>query len=130
MIEAVGADVHGAGRAIVIDGAGLTRVSRAHRHGQRARASTCRQLPQPRPSAPRKTPSAGKRSRDPPAASSPAAEPGPADAPELTRLAAAGITSGAVDAAGAIVKGQSALVNVAAPADEPQIGDVGDSRAG
>jgi imidazolonepropionase-like amidohydrolase len=53
-----------------------------------------------------------------------------ADAPELSRLAAVGITSVLSTPTGQVVKGQSALVNVTGPADEPQIGSVGDYRRG
>jgi imidazolonepropionase-like amidohydrolase len=53
-----------------------------------------------------------------------------ADAPELARLAASGITTVLATPAGPVVKGRSALVNVAGPADEPQIGGVGDYRRG
>jgi imidazolonepropionase-like amidohydrolase len=47
-----------------------------------------------------------------------------ADDPELTKLAAAGITSVLALPSGEVISGQSALVNVAAAPDEPQIGDV------
>lgn len=53
-----------------------------------------------------------------------------ADSPDLTRLASYGITSVLATPAGIVVKGQSALVNVAGPVDEPQIGNVGDYRRG
>jgi imidazolonepropionase-like amidohydrolase len=53
-----------------------------------------------------------------------------ADLPELTRLAAAGITSALALPAGEVFKGQSALVNVVAPDDEPQIGGLADQRRG
>jgi len=52
------------------------------------------------------------------------------DAPELSRLAATGVTTVLATPPGVIVKGQSALVNVSAPADEPQIGAVADPRRG
>jgi imidazolonepropionase-like amidohydrolase len=52
------------------------------------------------------------------------------EAPELSRLASAGITSVLSTPPGVIVKGRSALVNVAAPVDEPAIGHVGDYRRG
>ena len=52
------------------------------------------------------------------------------DAPELSRLAAAGITTVLATPTAGLFKGQSALVNVSAPADEPQIGSVADSRKG
>lgn len=53
-----------------------------------------------------------------------------ADATELARLATFGITSILATPPGVVVKGQSALVNVAGPVDEPQIGAVGDYRRG
>jgi len=52
------------------------------------------------------------------------------DAPELSRLAATGVTTVLATPPGVIVKGQSALVNVAGPVDEPQIGAVADPRRG
>src|SRR5204862_7562128 len=52
------------------------------------------------------------------------------DGPEMTKLAAAGITSVLALPSGEVIPGQSALVNVAAPADEPQIGDVVAPRRG
>lgn len=48
---------------------------------------------------------------------------------ELTRLASAGITSVLATPAGNIFRGQSALVNVVAPPDDPQIGSVADIRS-
>jgi imidazolonepropionase-like amidohydrolase len=53
-----------------------------------------------------------------------------ADSPELTKLAAAGITSVLALPSGEVIPGQSALVNVAAPPDEPQIGEVVTPRRG
>jgi imidazolonepropionase-like amidohydrolase len=50
------------------------------------------------------------------------------EGPELVRLAAAGITSVLATPAGNIFRGQSALVNVVAPPDDPQIGSVADIR--
>ncbi|MEX1127669.1 MAG: amidohydrolase family protein [Vicinamibacterales bacterium] len=52
------------------------------------------------------------------------------EAPELARLANTGVTSVLSTPPGVIVKGQSALVNVTAPVDEPPIGNVGDYRTG
>lgn len=52
------------------------------------------------------------------------------EAPELARLANTGVTSVLSTPPGVIVKGQSALVNVTAPVDEPPIGNVGDYRKG
>lgn len=53
-----------------------------------------------------------------------------ADAPELHRLAAAGITTILAAPPGEVVKGYSSLLNVAAPEDEPQISAVTDERRG
>ena len=52
------------------------------------------------------------------------------EAPELARLANAGITSVLATPPGVVVKGRSALINVTAPPDEPAIGNVGDYRTG
>jgi imidazolonepropionase-like amidohydrolase len=52
------------------------------------------------------------------------------DAPELARLAAAGVTTVLATPTAGLFKGQSALVNVSAPVDEPQIGAVADPRKG
>ena len=52
------------------------------------------------------------------------------DSADMARLASAGITTVLAIPPAGIVKGQSALVNVAGPVDEPQIGDVGDFRRG
>jgi imidazolonepropionase-like amidohydrolase len=53
-----------------------------------------------------------------------------ADSPDLSRLASTGVTSVLATPPGSVVKGQSALVNVTGPVDEPQIGNVGDYRRG
>jgi imidazolonepropionase-like amidohydrolase len=52
------------------------------------------------------------------------------DEAEMSRLAAAGITSVLALPAGEVISGQSALVNVAAPPDQPQIGNIVESRRG
>lgn len=52
------------------------------------------------------------------------------DAPELSQMAAAGITSVLATPGGDVVRGQSALINVMAPAEDPQIGDIVGSRRG
>ena len=52
------------------------------------------------------------------------------DAPELSRLAASGVTTVLSTPTAGLFKGQSALVNVSAPIDEPQVGSVADSRKG
>ncbi len=50
------------------------------------------------------------------------------DDPELTTLASAGITSVLAIPSGDVITGRSALVNVAAPPDDPQIGNVAGDR--
>jgi imidazolonepropionase-like amidohydrolase len=52
------------------------------------------------------------------------------ESPDLARFAGAGVTSVLSTPPGVIVKGRSALVNVAAAPDEPAIGNVGDYRVG
>ena len=52
------------------------------------------------------------------------------EAPALARLANTGVTRVLSTPPGIVVKGQSALVNVTAPVDEPPIGNVGDFRKG
>jgi len=52
------------------------------------------------------------------------------DDAELTRLASAGITAVLALPACEVISGQSALVNVAAPPDEPQIGNIVEPRRG
>jgi imidazolonepropionase-like amidohydrolase len=52
------------------------------------------------------------------------------DSTDLTQLASAGITSVLATPAGEVVAGQSALVNVVAPPDSPQIGSLVTSRRG
>jgi imidazolonepropionase-like amidohydrolase len=52
------------------------------------------------------------------------------DTPELAKLAAAGITSILATPPGEVVPGRSALVNVAGPPDEPQIGALAADRKG
>jgi imidazolonepropionase-like amidohydrolase len=51
-------------------------------------------------------------------------------APALARMAAAGITASLATPAGEVFKGQSALMNTALPADDPQIGALADERRG
>ena len=52
------------------------------------------------------------------------------DAPELSRLAAGGVTSVLATPPGVLIKGQSALVNVATPDFEPIVGALVEPRAG
>ena len=52
------------------------------------------------------------------------------DAPDLRRLASAGITSVLSLPPGDVVRGRSSLINVVAPDDQPQIGNIADERRG
>ncbi len=52
------------------------------------------------------------------------------DAPELSRLASVGVTTVLATPTAGLFKGQSSLVNVSSPSDEPQIGAVADPRRG
>jgi imidazolonepropionase-like amidohydrolase len=52
------------------------------------------------------------------------------DDADLTKLASAGITSVLALPSGDVISGQSALVNVVAPPDEPQIGSIVEPRRG
>lgn len=50
------------------------------------------------------------------------------DDPELTKMAAAGVTTVLATPSGDVITGQSALIDVAAPPDEPQIGGLAEPR--
>jgi len=52
------------------------------------------------------------------------------DAPELRRLTTAGITTVLSLPPGDVVRGRSSLLNVVAPDDQPQIGNIADERRG
>jgi imidazolonepropionase-like amidohydrolase len=52
------------------------------------------------------------------------------DAPGMRKLASAGITTVLAAPSGEVIKGRSALVNVSAPEEDPQIGAVADPRRG
>jgi imidazolonepropionase-like amidohydrolase len=52
------------------------------------------------------------------------------DSPDLARLASVGVTTVLSIPPGTLVRGQSALVNVATSPDEPQVGAVADPRRG
>ena len=52
------------------------------------------------------------------------------DDAELTRLASAGVTSVLALPSGDVISGQSALVNVVAPPEEPQVGNIVEARRG
>lgn len=128
LIEAVGADAAIPNDATVIEGKGLTvypgLVDMGHSAGV--------EIPQQPAPANFPTTAAAERFRrtvifrpDLDAASHLRA-----DSPELARLASAGITSVLATPSGGVVQGRSALVNVAGPAEQPQIGTVGDYRQG
>lgn len=127
VIDAVGADVQPPATAMIIEGAGLTvypgLIDMGHAAGLEAPPAQTGEV--------RTTEDAerAKRSRifRPDLI---AATQVRADAPELARLAASGITAVLATPPGLVVKGQSALINIVGPVDEPQIGNVGDYRRG
>jgi imidazolonepropionase-like amidohydrolase len=127
-IEAVGASVTVPNDADVIDGAGLTVYPGLIDLGNtRAAEQPAPQLPQNlRTSAEAER---WKRSQilRPQARAADAVK---VDDAELTKLASAGITTVLALPSGDVISGQSALVNVAAPPDEPQIGNIVDQRRG
>lgn len=129
LIEAVGADVAVPAAAIVIEGAGQTVYPGLIDMGN----STGLDVPtnQPRPQGLRTMEEVERWKRTQifrPELS--AAERLRADSPDLARLASYGITTVLASPPGGLVRGQSALVNVVGPVDEPQIGSVGDTRKG
>jgi imidazolonepropionase-like amidohydrolase len=128
VIEDVGAEVQAPGTAMVIDGAGLTVYPGLIDMGNSA-GLDIPAAPQPQEIRTTEDVERVKRSRifRPDLA---VANHVRADAPELARLASVGITSVLATPPGQVVKGQSALINVAGPVDEPQIGNVGDYRRG
>jgi imidazolonepropionase-like amidohydrolase len=127
LIEAVGADVSAPSDARVIDGAGLTVYPGLIDMGTSAGI----ELPRLQPPEFRTTEETERWKRDqilrPQLEAAQYVRP---DAPELTRLASAGITTVLATPPGDVVKGRSALVNVAAPEEDPQIGAVADPRRG
>ena len=128
LIEAIGADVQPPAEAIVIEGAGLSVYPGLIDMGN----STGLEPNAPTPPASFRTTEEAERFRRrailrPDLEVAGYVRP---DAPELARLASTGVTSVLATAAGGVVKGQSALVNVAAGPDEPQIGAVADARRG
>jgi imidazolonepropionase-like amidohydrolase len=128
VIDAVGASVQVPGDAEVIDGKGLTVYPGLIDLGNTKVAE------RPTPEQPqniRTTAELERWKRDqilrP---QTRAADDVKVDSPELTKLAAAGITSVLAVPSGEVIPGQSALVNVAAVADEPQVGEVVAPRRG
>jgi len=128
LIDAVGADLQAPSDAMVIDGAGMTVYPGLIDMGNAAGLDAAPPTP---PATFRTLEDAERWKRGvmlrPDLEAAKVLRP---DAPELSRLAAVGITSVLATPTAGLFKGQSALVNVAAPADEPQIGAVADPRRG
>jgi len=128
VIDAVGASVAVPADATVIDGAGMTVYPGLIDLGNTRAAD------QPVPSMPQNLRTTADVERwkrlqilKPQARAADAVK---VDEAELTRLAAAGITSVLALPSGDVISGQSALVNVVAPPEEPQIGNIVDARRG
>ena len=128
LIDAVGSDVQVPSDAVVIEGAGLTVYPGLIDMGTSVGVDTPAAGPAPEFRSTEES-ERYKRTRifRPDLL---AADHLRADSAELSRLASFGITSVLATPPGVVVKGQSALVNVTGPADEPQIGNVGDYRRG
>ncbi len=128
VIEAVGASVAVPPDAAVVDGSGLTVYPGLIDLGNTRAAD------QPAPQPPQNIRTTAELERwkrlqilKPQARAADAVK---VDDAELTRLASAGITSVLALPAGDVISGQSALVNVVAPPDEPQIGNIVEGRRG
>jgi len=128
LIDAIGADVKVPPDATVIEGAGMTVYPGLIDMGNAAALDAAPPAP---PASFRTTEEAERFKRStilrPELEAAKVLRP---DAPELLRLAGAGITSVLATPTAGLFKGQSALVNTASPADEPQIGSVADPRRG
>ena len=128
VIEAVGASVTVPADADVIDGSGLTVYPGLIDLGNTRAAD------QPVPQAPQNMRTSADLERWKRAQilkpQSRAADAVKVDDADLTKLASAGITSVLALPSGDVVSGQSALVDVVAPPDEPQIGNIVDQRRG
>jgi imidazolonepropionase-like amidohydrolase len=127
VIEAVGANVQVPAGAVVIDGSGMTVYPGLIDMGN----STAVDVQNPQPPTFRTTEDQERWKRTtifrPDLVVADHVQP---DSPDLTRLATVGITTVLSVPPGSVIRGQSALVNVAAPPDEPQIGAVADLRKG
>src|SRR5437899_9224088 len=126
LIEAVGPAITPPSDAEVIDGEGLTVYPGLIDLGNTRAAD------QPVPQAPQNVRTTAELERwkraqilKPQARAADAVKVDDAD---LAKLASAGITSVLAVPSGDVIPGQSALVNVAAPPDDPQIGGVVESR--
>ena len=128
VIDAIGADVQPPPDAIVIEGAGMTVYPGLIDMGNAAGLDAAPPAP---PAAFRTTEEAERFKRStilrPELEAARVLRP---DSPELLRLAGAGITSVLATPTAGLFKGQSALVNTAAPTDEPQVGALADPRRG
>ena len=128
IVDAVGASVPVPSEATVIDGAGTTVYPGLIDLGNTRAAD--QPVPQP-PQNLRTTAELERWKRQqifkPQARAADAVK---VDDAELTRLAAAGVTSVLALPAGEVIAGQSALVNVVAPPDSPQIGSLAEGRRG
>ena len=128
LIDAIGADVQPPPDAVVIDGAGMTVYPGLIDMGNAAGLDAAPPAP---PATFRTTEEAERFKRGtilrPELEAARVLRP---DAPELLRLAGAGITSVLATPTAGLFKGQSSLVNTATPTDEPQIGAVADPRRG
>ena len=128
LIEAVGASIEAPADARVIEGNGLTVYPGLIDMGNSAGLDL--QVNRQQPATLRTTEEAERWKRELIFKPEVNAADHLQDAPELARLAGAGVTSVLSIPPGVIVKGRSALVNVTAPPDEPPIGNVGDYRVG
>lgn len=128
IIEAVGASVTAPTEAHLIDGSGLTVYPGLIDMGNATGLNL--QVNRQQPATVRTTDEAERWKRALIFTPAVRAADHLTEAPELSRLANAGITSVLSTPPGVIVKGQSALINVTAPVDEPAIGHVGDFRSG
>jgi imidazolonepropionase-like amidohydrolase len=128
LFEAVGASVTVPPDANVIDGKGLTAYAGLIDLGNTRVAD---QPPPPQPQNLRTTAELERWKRSqilqPQARASDTVK---ADNSDLTTLASAGITSVLALPPGEVISGQSALVNVVAPSEEPQIGNIVEPRRG
>ena len=128
LIDAVGASVQAPPEAQIIDGSGLTVYPGLIDMGTSTGVDL--QVNRQQPQGLRTTEEAERWKRDLIFTPAVNAADHVREAPELARLAAAGITNVLAVPPGVVVKGRSALVNVSAPPDTPAIGHVGDYRKG
>lgn len=130
LIDAVGADVQAPSDAVVIEGAGMTVYPGLIDMGSSAGTDIQINLAQTQQGS-RTTDDAERAKRT--VILRPhvmAAQHIRLDAPELSRLAAGGVTSVLATPPGILFKGQSALVNVTSPQFEPIVGALAQPRAG